>query len=122
MIKFDDNEFKKFVTFTEGKDYNYNTETEDALDKFKKQATKENYFNELLKEYETLKDKLKLNKNSDLSKYKDEILQLLEEEVARRYYFEKGKIEASFDNDIEIKKAIELFESESKYISILTAK
>lgn len=122
LIKFDDNEFTKFVTFTEGKDYNYNTETEDALDKFKKQATKENYFNELLKEYETLKDKLKLNKNSDLSKYKDEILQLLEEEVARRYYFEKGKIEASFDNDIDIRKAIELFESESKYISLLTAK
>ncbi|MCC6721777.1 MAG: S41 family peptidase [Bacteroidia bacterium] len=122
MIKFDDNDFKKFITFIEGKDYNYSTETEDALDKFKKQATKENYFNELKSEYDILQNKLKSNKNNDLSKYKNEILQILEEEIAERYYFEKGKIEASFDSDIEIKKAIEIFENPQRYTEILSGK
>ncbi|NUM31096.1 MAG: S41 family peptidase [Bacteroidetes bacterium] len=121
-IKFDDNDFNKFIEFTKGKDYNYTTETEDALDKFKKQATKENYYDDLKTEYETLQSKLKTNKSSDLSKYKDEILQIIEEEIASRFYFEKGKIEASFDSDIELKKAIEIFTNTAKYHSALSGK
>ncbi len=115
-------DFQDFVTFTSGKDYNYNTDTEDALQKFKDQATKENYLSELNTEYESLLNKLKRNKSNDLEKYKDEIMQVLEEEIASRYYYEKARIEASFDNDIEIKEAILLLKDTVKYNSILSAK
>lgn len=115
-------DFQDFVAFTSGKDYNYNTDTEDALQKFKDQATKENYLSELNTEYESLLNKLKRNKSNDLEKYKDEILQVLEEEIASRYYYEKARIEASFDNDIEIKEAILLLKDTVKYNSILSAK
>lgn len=115
-------DFQDFVAFTSGKDYNYNTDTEDALQKFKDQATKENYLSELNTEYESLLNKLKRNKSNDLEKYKDEIMQVLEEEIASRYYYEKARIEASFDNDIEIKEAILLLKDTVKYNSILSAK
>jgi carboxyl-terminal processing protease len=115
-------DFQDFVAFTSGKDYNYNTDTEDALQKFKDQATKENYLTELNAEYESLLNKLKRNKSNDLDKYKDEIMQVLEEEIASRYYYEKARIEASFDNDIEIKEAIALLKDTTKYNSILSVK
>jgi len=115
-------DFADFVSFTSGKDYNYNTDTEDALQKFKDQATKENYLSELSSEYEQLLAKLKRNKSNDLEKYKAEIMQVLEEEIASRYYFEKARIEASFDNDIEIKEAISLLKNSSKYNSLLIGK
>lgn len=121
-LKFNDDDFNKFFEFTKGKDYNYTTETEDALEKFKKQAGKENYFEDLKTEYENLQNKLKTNKSSDLNKYKEEILQILEEEIAGRFYFEKGKIEASFDNDTEVKKAVEIFSNPTKYYSTLSGK
>ena len=114
-----DKDFEEFTTFTSGKDYNYNTDTEDALQKFKDQATKENYILELSSEYESLLNKLKRNKANDLAKYKEEIMQVLEEEIASRYYFEKARIEASFDNDIEIKEAISMLKDEVKFNSIL---
>jgi len=117
-----DKDFADFTAFTNGKDYNYNTDTEDALQKFKDQAGKENYLTELSAEYESLLSKLKRNKANDLAKYKEEILQVLEEEIASRYYFEKARIEASFDNDIEIKEAITLLKDEAKYKSILMGK
>lgn len=117
-----DKDFQDFVAFTSGKDYNYNTDTEDALQKFKDQASKENYLSDLNTEYELLLAKLKRNKNNDLDKYKAEILQVLEEEIASRYYFEKARIEASFDNDIEIKEAIALLKDTSKYNALLSAK
>jgi carboxyl-terminal processing protease len=115
-------DFQDFVTFTSGKDYNYNTDTEDALQKFKVQATKENYLSELNSEYESLLNKLQRNKSNDLEKYKDEIMQVLEEEIASRYYYEKARIEASFDNDIEIREAILLLKDTVKYNSLLSAK
>lgn len=114
-----DKDFEDFAAFTNGKDYNYNTDTEDALQKFKDQANKENYLTELTTEYESLLNKLKRNKANDLAKYKDEIMQVLEEEIASRYYFEKARIEASFDNDIEIKEAIALLKDEVKFKSII---
>ncbi len=110
-----DKDFEEFTTFASGKDYNYNTDTEDALQKFKDQATKENYLLELSSEYESLLNKLKRNKANDLAKYKEEIMQVLEEEIASRYYFEKARIEASFDNDIEIKEAISMLKDEVKF-------
>ena len=115
-------DFQDFVAFTAGKDYNYNTDTEEALQKFKDQATKENYIGELSSEYELLLAKLKSNKTNDIEKYKAEIMQVLEEEIASRYYYEKARIEASFDNDIEIKEAIAILSDISKYNTLLIAK
>ena len=46
------------------------------------------------------------NKKEDVQKNKQEILQLLEEEIALRYYYQAGRIEAMFDHDKEILKAL----------------
>ncbi len=117
-----DNEYQAFVDYSAGKDYNYNTDTEEALSKFKDQATKESYLDELHNEYEALLGKLKRNKSNDLQKFKGEIMQVLEEEVASRYYFEKARIEASFDNDTEIKEAVAILKDSTKYQSIILGK
>lgn len=117
-----DADFEAFKAFTNDKDYNYNTDTEEALKRFKEQAEKENYLNDLKTEFESLNEKLKGNKNNDLNKYKSEIMQVLEEEIAARYYYEKARIEASFDNDADINEALKLFSDLDKYKRILAGK
>jgi carboxyl-terminal processing protease len=92
------------------------------LQKFKDQAAKENYLSGLSSEFESLSTKLKISKSNDLDKYKSEILQVLEEEIASRYYFEKARIEASFDNDIEIKEAISILNNAEKYNAIVSGR
>jgi carboxyl-terminal processing protease len=46
---------------------------------------------------------------------------LLEEEIARRYYFQKARVESSFDDDAEIQEAVKLFSDMKKYQSLLKA-
>jgi carboxyl-terminal processing protease len=46
----------------------------------------------------------------------------LEEEIASRYYFERGYVEAGFKYDEEIKKAADLLHNPQQYKKILNNK
>ncbi len=114
-----DSDFKNFVDFISGKEYDYTTKSEKAIDDLKKNTEEENYFGDVKPEYEALKAKLMHNKKDDVEKSKKEIMQLLEEEIVARYYYQSGRIEASFDHDDEVKTAVEILTNSSKYNSIL---
>jgi carboxyl-terminal processing protease len=58
-------------------------------------------------------------KANDLTNHNDEIRQVLEAEIASRYYYQKGRLESGFRNDQEVKKAIEVFGNATLYSSIL---
>lgn len=115
-----DAEYNDFVKWLSGKDYDYTTKSEKLLDDFKTASEKEKYFSSAEKEYDLLKKKVAHDKVADLQKFKDEIKEVLENEIVSRYYFQKGQIEASFNDDVEIKKAIEALHDKSVYNSILT--
>ena len=59
------------------------------------------------------------DKKQDLYKEKQQIKSILEEEIASRYTLNAGRLEASFKNDEEIKKAIEVLNDTDKLKSIL---
>ncbi len=115
-----DAEYNDFVKWLSGKDYDYTTKSEKLLDDFKTASEKEKYFSSAEKEYDLLKKKVAHDKVADLQKFKDEIKEVLENEIVSRYYFQNGQIEASFNDDVEIKKAIEALNNKSIYDSILT--
>jgi carboxyl-terminal processing protease len=66
-----------------------------------------------------LRQNLKHDKSADLEKNKEELKELLEEEITKRYYFQKARYEASFKNDEDIQAALKLFEDSLKYKEIL---
>ncbi|MFI5220787.1 MAG: S41 family peptidase [Bacteroidia bacterium] len=109
-------DFKKFIT---GKDYDYMTASEKLLDDFKKKAEDEKYFSAVKEQYDALKHNLQHDKSADIEKNKKEILALLEEEIAKRYFYQKGHFEASFNNDEDILEALSLFADKSRYDNIL---
>ena len=47
---------------------------------------------------------------------------MLEQEIASRYTYEKGRIANSLKDDPEVKKAIEILSDGAKYKSMLTAR
>ena len=67
-----------------------------------------------------MKSQLKQDKQADMDKNKDEIISLLEEEIVKRYYFQKGRIEASFAHDLEIIEALKTLQSPERYREILS--
>jgi carboxyl-terminal processing protease len=114
-----DEDFNNFVKFIEGKDYHYNTDTENAIEEMIKKAKDEKYYDGLKAKIDQLNQSLKSNKNEDITKFKKEILELLETEVARRYYFDTALIETTFDDDPDIQESLLLFANKEKYFSIL---
>ncbi|HMR45994.1 MAG TPA: S41 family peptidase [Bacteroidia bacterium] len=114
-----DAEYAEFVKWISTKDYDYETKSEKILDDFKATAEKEKYFSAATAEFEVLKKKISHDKNADLQKFKDEITELLENEIVSRYYYQSGQIEASFKNDLEIKKATAALKDKDVYSSIL---
>ena len=111
--------FNDFLSFISNKEYDYTTKSEQSLKNLKENAEKEKYFDDIKTEYETLKNKMIHDKKADIGKFKDEIKELLKEEIVSRYYFQKGRTEASLTFDQEVKKAIEIFKNSSTYKGIL---
>lgn len=119
-IKFTDDDYNTFINYLKGKDYEYKTQSDFALEDLKEDATNEKYYESIKAEYEALQSKMVANKKEDLMRFKAEIKQFIEEEIASRTGFQKGRIEASlkYDNDIDVAK--KLLADIPKIKSILT--
>ncbi len=118
-FKLTDKDWADFTNFIKDKEYDYTTKSEKALEDLKKNSEDEKYFEDLKNEYQALKSKLTHNKHDDVEKNREEIVNMLQQEIVLRYYYQKGRIEASFNRDEEIKKAVEVLNSPSVYASIL---
>ncbi len=118
-FKLSDAEYDAFVKWLEPKEYDYSTRSEKSLEDLKKYAEKEKYFDAIKAEYDQLHKKMMHDKTKDLYKYKEEILELLQGEIASRYYYQNGRIEAGFTYDSEIKKALEAISSPQVYAQIM---
>ena len=110
------NDFKKFIS---DKEYTYTTQTERDLEKLEKQAKEEKYFSLLEEELTKLKKALESTKQSDLENHQEELKELLEYEIVKRYYFEKGKVEVGFDDDLEWAKAKSILNNSNAYNNLL---
>ncbi|MAW21377.1 MAG: peptidase S41 [Flavobacteriales bacterium] len=111
--------YNDFTTFLLDKEYSYKTETEKSLDKLKKKAKDEKYFNGLSVEYDALVAKMNINKSDDLKKSKDDIKEILTSEILSRYYYQVGRIKGGLTFDLEVKKAISLLQNKENYYEIL---
>jgi len=114
-----DEDYEDFIQFIDSRKFDYNTQTENALKKLEEMAKKEKYFDRSKEEFRLLKEKLTHDKYKDLETFRDEILELLKEEIAGRYYYQGGKIHASLSHDEQLLRASEVLMDQDQYYSIL---
>jgi carboxyl-terminal processing protease len=107
------------LTFIEGKRYDYTTESDDQLDALIKTAKREHYYATAQDEFDALRKKLGHDKEKDLQTFSPEIKGLLFEEIASRYFYQKGRILASLEDDPELSKAIEVLQHPEQYSTVL---
>lgn len=119
-FNFSDEDYKDFVNYLKDKDYNYKTESDFALEDLKADATKEKYYESIKAEYEALLSKMTANKKDDLTRFKPEIKQFIEEEIASRFAFQKGRVEVNLKYDLEVAEAKKLLSDTQKLNTILT--
>lgn len=116
-----DEEYNAFVNWLSDKNYDYTTQLEDALNKLEDNKEKDPSIDKIKDKLETLRKEVAHNKEKDLQTYKQEIKELLEEEIVGRYYFTRGEIACSVEHDKDVKEAIALLNDPAKYKSYLKA-
>ncbi|MBN2639380.1 MAG: S41 family peptidase [Bacteroidales bacterium] len=117
-----DSTFNAFKDYVKSKGFSYETETGALLKRLKESAQRENYYQALKPELDSLGQELQSEKKEDLNKHKSEIEELLRLEIVGRYYYQQGKAKASLVNDNEVKKAIQILSDKKEYESILKPK
>jgi carboxyl-terminal processing protease len=115
---FSDTDYQEFVKYLADKDYSYSTRTEKMLEELKNQAEREK-LTDMQAEFESLKVKFSANKNNDLQLHKNEIKQVLENEIVSRYYYNKGRIETNFKYDKELAEALKLLQNKDQMMAVL---
>lgn len=118
-FQLNDADYQAFLTSIKDKDYNYTANTEKLLTRLSAEAEKENRLTSIKADIDALKGKLLLSKRTEFDTHKQEVKQVLEAQIVGRYYFDKGKIEQSFQYDQEIKRAKTLFDTTPELLSIL---
>jgi carboxyl-terminal processing protease len=117
-----DAEYEAFVKWLADKEYDYQTKTEAALATLEQVSQQEKSYELLKTHIEDLKKTIAKDKGLDLKAHKAEIMEILEAEIAKRYLLQKGEIEATFDDDAEIKAAVEVLNDPTRYRNILSGK
>lgn len=114
-----DAEYNQFVKWLDNKDYSYKSETENGLDSLVKMASKDNAYESAKGEFDALRNKLAHDKKQDLQKHKEQVKHMLENEIASRYYFLRGRIAQGLQYDKELDKALALIATPAEYQKLL---
>ena len=101
-------EYQEFENFIKDKEFDYTTNSEKLLEEYKKEATKENHFDAIADDYKKLKTKISHDKMDDLKRYQKEISDLICQEIASRYYYQKGRTQQQLSSDTEVIKAMSI--------------
>lgn len=114
-----DDIFADFKRFLADKDYSYNTYTESVLKQLRETAKEENYLDSIASALDALEQKFKSDKLGDIDKHRDEVCELLKNEILMRYYYDRGRIEGAIKDDPNVLKAVEVLSDREQYRKLL---
>jgi carboxyl-terminal processing protease len=124
-FQIDEATYQDFMKFVKDKKFAYTTESEKAIEKLKKTAKEEGYLDKIKPQIELLEKNLAAEKENDLISNRKDIEELLRSEIVGRYYYQKGRIIASLNDDPDLKRAFEILlntNGKDEYHSILSGK
>jgi len=122
QFRFTDKDYTDFRNYLVSKNFNYKTNTEEAFADMVSTAKKENYYDRHKELFANLEKDLTHNLDEDLAMYKNELIQLLSEEIIGRYFYESGAVEWTVKNDPMIKRAVDVLANTADYNAILSGK
>ena len=118
-FRLSDADYSDFIAFTEKKAFDFRTVAERELETVKKAAIYENCWNDVKSQYDSMMEAIAQHKKKDIIENKPEIEDLLQQEIASRYYYQKGRIESTLSDDTELKSATQVLKDAVTYTSIL---
>ena len=112
-------DYNDFLSFLDKNNFEYTTDTERKFDELKKVSEEDGYLNGFAEDIATIEAKINNEKENDREEFKSVIVDIIEEQLAQRLFFQEGKTRQRLKDDNEVTAAIELLNDESRYNDIL---
>ncbi|MCS6974417.1 MAG: S41 family peptidase [Cyclobacteriaceae bacterium] len=115
-----DNEYARFVSWIKERKFSYTTTIEQQIKEFREAAKSEQYFAEIERELNALSSRVEANKANDFIRFKREVKNLLEQQIAFHYNLFDGQVPVSLRSDKEVEKAKDILSDLKKYQALLS--
>lgn len=119
-FKLSDAEYAKFLDWIKTQKFTYATALENSTEELMKAAKQERYYSELENQLTDLKKKIEANKATDLVRFKKEITEILEQQIAFHYALAEGQAIVSLPHDSAVLEAQRVLTDQNKYKNILS--
>ncbi|WP_292948203.1 S41 family peptidase [Olleya sp. UBA1516] len=110
-----DTDFNTFKNYLNTSGFEFETETEKALKKAMEVSKSENLDDDISKDYKTLITNLDNSKAKAVENNKKQLINLLTDEIVKRYVYREGLYEYYKTHNEEIKTATDILSNTSKY-------
>lgn len=112
--------YNAFKAWVSDKEFSYSHPLQNEIEQLRLAAQEAGELDNIASEMSSLEAALSKDITADLEKSKEEIKFLLKEEFVTRQLLEPGRVEASFDYDKDVQKAIEILSNQTLYQQVLS--
>lgn len=118
-FRFSDADYSEFKEHLNETGFRYQTRTEIDLDKAMITAKNEGFEKETIQNYKEILLEIEAAKRNELDVKKPELVNLLTDEIIKRYFYQEGLYEYYVKHNPEILEAKEILNNKNRYESIL---
>jgi len=119
-VSISDEVLNQFKSWLVGQELDYTSDIQEEIAKFREVAMELGELDKIQAQVESLESAVANNLDVDLENSKEEIRHFIKEEFVARILLERGIIEASFEVDEDIKKAIDVLSDPDEYTQMLS--
>ncbi|CAH1001246.1 hypothetical protein LEM8419_02145 [Neolewinella maritima] len=111
-------DWDRFETFLNRADFNFTSQAEELLEQAADRAVAEGY--DISAELASIQEKLDREQATAIAGLRDEIIRIIEKEIAGRYYYQRGQVQMGLRNDQEVQEAIAVLNDGARYAELLS--
>ncbi len=115
-------DWAEFDQFLKDRSFTYETASDKALKVLREKAGEESLEGELKPQLESMSATLQHHRSQSLNNHQEAIVNLIEQEIVGRYYFNRGRKQLGLRNDPEIVAANVLLKDTERYRKLLKGK
>jgi len=121
LFKLSNKDYDDFMSWTREQKFAYSTPLEKSMEQLIKSAKKDKHYTELEVPLNTLRSKIQNSKSSDFIHFKNEITELLEQQIAFHYGLAEAQAQISLKRDHTVMEAKKIVSDPALYKKILSA-
>ncbi len=109
-----------FQAYLNRADFSFDSKAEQLLEQAAERAAEEGY--DLSAELDAIQAKMDREQATSIAGLKEEIIHIIEKEIAGRYYYQRGQVQMGLRNDKEVQEAIAVLNDRARYRELLNKK